>query len=388
MGEDGHSSWRGPRRQSMEEPYRMVDLDPHLYGGTSGIAIFFAACERALGGGSYRPLALDTLASVRRKVRGILADPARAERVKFKLGGVFGIGSLLYSLLRVGIFLDEEELIQEAHELSALLTPEKIEGDELLDLVLGSAGALLALLLLDRVSSGPNRNGMTPLELAEACARHLLARRVSYEDRPRSWVTMKGFPPLTGFSHGASGIAYALLRLYERTGEPGLREAANEAFAFERTHFSPEEKNWRDTRSAEPVFLTSWCHGAPGIALGRLRVLGLTDAEVQDEVHLALETTRSCSLTDLDHVCCGNMGRVEVLLAAYQTLGKPELLAEAHEIAHAVLDRATKRGGYGWLPGTAGRLFDPAYFSGAAGVGYTLLRLAGPDQFPCPLLLE
>jgi len=372
----------------MDEPYRMVALDPHLYGGTSGIAIFLAACERIFGGGLYREFALEALASVRRKLRSILTDPERTKQVKFKLGGVFGIGSLLYSLLRVGLLLDKGELIGEAHELSALITQGRIRGDEFLDLTLGSAGTLLALLLLDRVAPEPNRNGVRPLELANACAHHLLDRRVSFEGRPRSWETMKGFPPLTGLSHGAAGIAYALLRLYESTGEPALRETAHEAFAFEKTYLSSEKGNWRDTRSSTPVFLTSWCHGAPGIALGRLGVFELAGAESGGEVRMALETTSSCALTDLDHVCCGNMGRVEVLLYAHQILGDPELLLEAHQLAHAALDRAVERSGYGWLPNTAGRLFDPAYFSGAAGVGYAFLRLAEPDKLPCILLLE
>ena len=54
---------------------------------------------------------------------------------------------------------------------------------------------------------------------------------------------------LTGFSHGAAGIAYALLKLHEATGESSFREAALEAEAYETSVFLPEVSNWPDFRT-------------------------------------------------------------------------------------------------------------------------------------------
>lgn len=53
-----------------------------------------------------------------------------------------------------------------------------------------------------------------------------------------------GERPLAGFSHGAAGIALALLRLHASRPEPAFLQAARDGVAFERAVFSPEERNW------------------------------------------------------------------------------------------------------------------------------------------------
>ncbi len=53
---------------------------------------------------------------------------------------------------------------------------------------------------------------------------------------------------LTGFSHGAAGITYALLRLYAVTGQDELRRAALDGIAHETALFDPARANWPDLR--------------------------------------------------------------------------------------------------------------------------------------------
>lgn len=69
---------------------------------------------------------------------------------------------------------------------------------------------------------------------------------------------------LTGFSHGAAGNAYALLRLHAITGESSFRTAAVAALNYERRH-----NNWPDNRDGAPTWAFGWCNGAPGVGLGR-----------------------------------------------------------------------------------------------------------------------
>src|SRR5205085_438597 len=54
--------------------------------------------------------------------------------------------------------------------------------------------------------------------------------------------------PLTGYSHGAAGIAWALLELAARAGADRFRPAALGAIAYERSLFSAEAGNWPDLR--------------------------------------------------------------------------------------------------------------------------------------------
>jgi len=386
----GGVNWLGPRMASPTEPFRMAPIGPHLYSGKAGVALFLAALANVLGKPEYGDLSLQAIASLRSQVTGLVADRERATRSSLGLGGTFGVGAVIYSLVRIGVLLGEPDLVSEAHAFTALLTPERVAADHLLDVVLGAAGALLALLALAEVAPEANETGVTPLELAAACGDHLIGQRVSFEGRPRAWVTIAGHPPLSGFSHGAAGICCALLRLYGRTARPELLAAAEEGLAFERTTYDPVKKNWRDMRvldSTRPRYLTNWCHGAPGVALGRLGALDVLDTpEIRDELERALETTAALPQTPLDHVCCGNMGRAEVLLCAAGQLAAHRLDA-ALELTGGVLDRARQSGHFGWLPPAESYQFDPSFFSGAAGLGYTLLRLAEPDALPCVLLL-
>jgi lantibiotic modifying enzyme len=284
-----------------------------------------------------------------------------------------GLGSLVYSFLQIGQLLGEPTLHDEALRIAGLITPDRIDRDESLDVLYGSAGAILALTqLADEVF----------LTTATACARNLLARRQVAESGHRVWRTAPGLPPLGGFSHGAAGICYALLRLYRQIGDPELLAAAREGFNFEGTLYSPERGCWRDPRAEGEISVSpGWCLGSAGMALARHSALDvLNDPELHGEVEQALAHTRAAPLQNIDHLCCGNLGRVDCLLEAGWTTA-------AKELAHLVLERAADRGTLAWRRIMPSQLFDPTFFTGAAGVGYALLRLAAPS-LPCVLALK
>jgi lantibiotic modifying enzyme len=245
----------------------------------------------------------------------------------------------------------------------------------------GAAGALLALLSLHGATGSRD-----VLATAEACGEHLLLRRTATGSGPRAWETSAGVA-LTGYSHGAAGIVYALLRLFAVTGERALLDAAVEGMEFERAVFSEGRGNWPDLRSASatdgPGFPVKWCHGASGIALARLGGTGIVDiAGVDAEIDAALGTTRDALLQHTDYLCCGNLGRVETLVVAH----RPELRELAEAGASAVVARARCNGCYKLFVDVPG-LYNPGFFQGMAGIGYELLRVAD-DRLPSVLLWE
>jgi lantibiotic modifying enzyme len=150
-----------------------------------------------------------------------------------------------------------------------------------------------------------------------------------------------------------------------------------------------------------PTWMTAWCHGAPGIALARVLGLdvaaaaptddtavmgvmdGVNDAAVRDEIRAALGTTVSRRPTPSEHLCCGNLGRAEVLLTIGQRLEDATLVAAAQSIARAAVARARERGHFTLsATGFAYRVFDPGFFQGMSGIGYHFLRLAAPALLP------
>lgn len=373
---------------------RPTILGPHLYNGFSGMAIFFAAHYRVTNQPADRELALAVIAPLRLKIRQLTADPERAASLRLGVGGLVGVGSFLYAFTRLAAWLDDQELLTDAARCLSLITAERVAADDRFDVVSGCAGAILALLAFERETAifGDPADGEIALAVAARCASRLLDARVSWQGRPRGWLGSDGRPPLSGFAHGAAGIAYALLRLYERTGGDAYRIAAAEAYAFERSLYLPHIDGWLDLRFDRPVEQSAWCHGTPGIALGRVGgLVVVNDAETQDEVRRTLETTLALPLMRRDHLCCGNACRIEILLTAALTLDRDDLAVAARRLANEVLDRAEVSGGF--VVETAEddappTFFFPSLFLGIAGVGYTFLRLAHPEALPCLLLMD
>ena len=117
-------------------------------------------------------------------------------------------------------------------------------------------------------------------------------------------------------------------------------------------------------------------------------MLALGSEPSRQDLRAALDTTSACSASPIDSLCCGNMGRSEILLQAHAALGDECLLAAAEATAfRAVLRSRGQDGRYSWT-GPGDERFFPSFFTGAAGIGYSLLRLARPSLLPCVLALE
>ena len=424
----GSVAWVGPKGYGTElTPLRIVQLGPHLYDGTAGIALFFAALERVLGDGDFRGSSLTAIAPLRQKLADLTSDQERSVNLRLLLGGLIGVGSFIYSLLQIGELIQEPALFEEAHQATNLITSERIAQDESVRLQTGCAGTILSLLALNERISKPNRYGKTPLQLASECAQHLLTSRIFLGDRMAAWALSPGKPPLGGFSYGAAGICYSLLRLYDKTRKPELWEAAQQGLAFVNSLYSMEQKKWRDARfvlqsrysprkgawkdwwasgtladleeqtsrsDVEEKFLDMWCHGSSGICLGYVGALHINDSqEIRNIVYSTAERIWPSAdslemVLEVDDLCCGSFGFVELFLSIYNRLDDEAALDKAHNVAKGIRGRAQLRGSYKLSAARGTDAFAPSLFQGIAGVGYSLLRLAEPKSLPCLLLLE
>ncbi|MCC5632951.1 type 2 lantipeptide synthetase LanM family protein [Nostoc sphaeroides CHAB 2801] len=362
---------------------QLQPLGDGLYDGVCGVALFLAAIAKTTGHTEFRDLTLSSLQDLKKTLQNKDANSQRKFIKQIGIGGATGLGSIVYTLVRVSQFLDEPELLDIANLAASLITQESITSDRSFDTISGSAGAILGLLSLYQASSDS-----AVLNQAEALGYHLLNNRTKSDSGFRAWATLEG-KLATGFSHGAAGIAYALLRLYKTTQEPNFLEAAEEAIAYERNLFSPNAGNWQDVRAEKPSFITSWCHGAPGIGLGRLGSLEILDTpEIRQEIAVALNTTQQFGLQNLDHICCGNFGRMEVLLVGATKLSSSELLETIQKQAATVVARAKQVGAFYLFAELPPDVYNPGFFQGTAGIGYELLRLAYPELLPSVLLWE
>jgi len=120
-----------------------------------------------------------------------------------------------------------------------------------------------------------------------------------------------------------------------------------------------------------------------------LVILGnLETPEIHGEIAIALNTTLKFGLQDIDHPCCGNCGRIELLLVAAQKLSRPELLETAQKQAAWVVARTKQAGAFHLFPNLPKDVYNPSFFQGTAGISYELLRLAYLNILPSVLLWD
>ncbi|NDQ55573.1 MAG: type 2 lantipeptide synthetase LanM [Acidipila sp.] len=365
-----------------ERSASLQPLDLPLYNGLSGCSLFLAYLATATGDKSYERIARKTLTLVQRTI-----DRGRAGGVPVRnLGAFSGLGGIIYTLAHLAVLWEDASLIDEARALAADV-PALIEADETLDVVGGSAGTIAALEVLNRISASEKL-----LNAAVLCGDRLLLKQQP-QGRGVGWKTeVESSQPLTGFSHGAAGIAWALLKLAAWSREARFREAAESAIAYERSTFVAEEANWPDYRTgageaqSDPRFMVAWCHGAPGIGLARIDSLQyMDDRETREEIRIALRKTVESNFGTNHCLCHGDLGNLDILLYASHHVDNFWWSEAGKRLASETLVGIAERG---CLCGTTQTsLESPGLMTGLAGIGYGLLRLACPERVPSVLVL-
>ncbi|HYI13127.1 MAG TPA: type 2 lanthipeptide synthetase LanM family protein [Thermoanaerobaculia bacterium] len=362
--------------------WQLVPSGPDFYLGLPGIALFLGCLGAATGEERYTEIACKALFAQKQQID---ADPKLVNGI----GGFNGWGGIIYTLAHLGRLWNDAALLDEAESYARRL-PKLIEQDDLLDLIVGSAGTIcsLAALAEARPSEWLDR-------LMLACGERLL-QKAEPQQRGLGWrMPLAGDRALAGISHGAAGIALALLRLYGRTGDERFRDAASGGIEFERSLFSEAEQNWPDLRARGEDgvdgaygshYMWAWCHGAPGIGLARIAGLPwLDDAEVRAEIDVAVRSTIARGFGENHTLCHGDVGNVELLFAAARAAGDAGLEQQAWRVAGGIADSIRN---HGWLYGLPGSIETPGLMAGLAGAGFGLARLARPDLFPGLLTLD
>jgi type 2 lantibiotic biosynthesis protein LanM len=361
------AAWIGLDWLGDAEVFQLVCLGPDLYNGVSGIALFLAAHAAVTGRKPSAELAIAGVAHLRKNLKS--RGAARMAR-SLGVGGATGLGSIVYALTVMSKMLRDDSLLANAHVAAALFSDGLIAADKQLDVIGGSAGGILGLLRLYRDS-----HSVDVLNRAIKCGEHLIAQSRLGPEGGRSWVGQgMGKRALNGMSHGAAGFAYALDSLAAATGREDFAAAAVECIAFEDSTFDAGRNNWPDLRGeGEPSWPCQWCHGAPGIGLGRIAMTRKKGrGQLKDDVARAVEGAAKGWPGSVDTLCCGTLGNVEFICEAAASLGRKDLGELAARRLLSVIENAASAGDYRWNSGEG--KFNLGLFRGLAGVGYTALR--------------
>ena len=369
---DSRCNWVGAMPEEIGDgritlAYRALGAD--LYGGSAGVGLFLAELANVTGDPDCRRTAFGAL----RHAISHANDPASAGH-----GLYAGRPGIALALTLAARALDEPALEEQARKLLIGPAIQPSAGER--DLMSGNAGAVVGLLALRSLLEDD-----ALLEVAVEHAEALLAA-AQRTAAGLSWLSpnLPDTPGLTGYSHGAAGVAVALLELAAVTGESRYVDAADAAFAYERSLYDPVAQNWPDLRkfgpvqSSEATFASFWCHGAPGGALARLRAVELGhDGGLEAEARAALGTTRAWVEAGVAFgvnfsLCHGLAGNAEILLEGAELLPGADQLA--YDVAAAGIDTHGRRK-VPWPSGAHGGR-TAGLFLGLAGIGRFYLRLA------------
>jgi type 2 lantibiotic biosynthesis protein LanM len=369
--EDGGLEWIGLVLDSEREEYDIKPLDDSLYSGKGGIALFFAALASVFQDKEWEEMAINTLKGW---IQIWESKDAKRMIPLIGIGGMSGLGGIIYCFFYVGKLLHKPEFIQLAlHFIRGI--SEEVEKDKSYDIISGSAGLLaVALSLYDHLQDP------FLLDLAVRCGDHLCKEAVEIGNGALAWKHPLGSAYL-GFSHGTSGILYSLLRLASQTHDQKYIATAKRALAFERGLFSFEKQNWAYADVESETSLVRWCHGATGIGLGRLACKDYFKDELFDEeITAAIKITQEHFYQEFHpSLCCGTLGRLEFLREAQKRGIQVDL--EREDPLELLTQFSIDKNPH----------IPFGLMTGLAGIGYTMLKgMCLPDQKKLPqiLLLE
>jgi type 2 lantibiotic biosynthesis protein LanM len=356
-------------------------LQPDLYNGIAGVALLAAGYLRESAAGRADPVprleklweaALHTMHLAETRREGLLA--AGVQLRPLSLGGYLGIGAQIWTYLVLSHWkLDGGTGLERACRLANEI-PAAIQSDGGHDVLSGTAGSIVPLLLLAR-KTGDDRY----LHLASRLG-NLLDEAAQRRNGQACWRQRESPNGMGGFADGVSGIGWALGHLARVTGEARYHQLARAAFAFEDALWDEQEQNWLDLRAIEGAkSAVAWCHGAVGIGLARLDLdQTLAQPSTRQTLHRAASAVWRKGMGWNHCVCHGDLGVFELLHHAIAAGEAPKELR-----ASALLDIIlTSLEQHGPFCGIAGDALVPGLLPGIGGIAYQLLSAHPESDLP------
>ncbi|KIO76744.1 hypothetical protein TH53_13345 [Pedobacter lusitanus] len=373
--------WQSPYYETTDRFAFKTTID--IFNGNSGIALFYISLFEFSGDREE----LEKAAAIMDKV--LQSEDVLKPRSFGFYTGLTGVAYVCIKLYELG---KDEKYLQSASRLMLGFQENIVNLTIKADLLSGYSGSLLVFTLLYHHLGSKKLLAVV----------HQLIDRVINEARISEaglkWdynQSKSAFDSLAGFSHGASGIAYALMQVGNYFKNDGLIYLAEEALAYEMQYFHAESGNWLDLRLGKyrlslpdahrwdlNIFLpemkkvNSWAHGAGGIGLARLYAYELTGKKMyfkqcQLVLERCLKDLKNMDRTDFT-LCSGYIGILPFLSKFSAITG-----VDYKEIITSVTERAKdlyeKKKSYNTYIGAGS--FDYGLLSGKAGVGYMLLQL-------------
>ena len=121
-GEDGGATWLSLSFDATTERADVLPMADNYYDGRLGVALFLSALEHTTGGAGFRDLALAAVLPLRKHLRQLNPNIVGRSNV----GGATGLGSQLYTLVRIAGFIRDPELLDLTCRVAHCFTTRRI----------------------------------------------------------------------------------------------------------------------------------------------------------------------------------------------------------------------------------------------------------------------
>lgn len=349
-----------------------------FYDGLSGMAFTYLALWRVTKKEKYLDIAEKIMKDVVSRFIDIEVKPD--EDSSMSVGAFSGVSSIVYTLMNFYMYTKREKYKQDAKQIAQLI-PSLLPYDKELDIIGGTAGALIVM-----IRSFEIENDTFFLSLAEQCGSFLMKQAIFLDE---DFVTWEGIAnkPLTGFSHGNAGMIYALQLLEKHSKHQDISMYIRKGLAFENS--KKVNGNWLDLRKTVNEAATSaWCHGSPGILLSRLELKDSKHPDIAEVAKKDLNKTVSNIFYDgfgrEQSLCHGDMGNALILIEYGKKTGESQFV----NIGKNLILESVQDKNIGFYQCGVGRDVEtPNLMLGLAGIVYGMLY-AADAELPNILNLE
>lgn len=306
--------WLSTNR-SPDWPTYISFMKPDIYCGLSGQYLYLNNLNRLTGNKKALEMAVKIEKDLKEHIESYISEK------EFEFGGFVGLTGAVYA------FAHEEVGQAELTRLFNLLI-DKIDTANMpqTDFLAGIAGIAKVIIYTYRKLKDFPEFSNEDREKAKIKLREIaeeLMTRVTYANEDALYWGVEGY---TGYAHGVAGIVDALADYYEFSGDERIIPFIGKGCNFIESCFIKDENNWARTNKCGHISI-NWCHGAPGIALMKMRL-----AEVFGDKFVTrsdLEKIGRIIMNNgfgFDHCLChGDMGNLMILKRLAETLDNEEM---------------------------------------------------------------